>query len=756
MTPDPLAAVRTSPPGGKPRTRRLPPRAARPGPSEPEGFRRAFNRLCHLVPLTQTGKVPEVVDSLVLTCFGMDASVPFSTPASVVGALDAYFGVELDAADVQQSIDRHLLAGRLLRTAHGGRLVLALDARAEVEQRIEEGNRLEEAVRAEWTAELLGAGRTEPEAELMWGCLRTYMAKAFCQHGALTVQLLDPNAPAPATELVSLRALLDAAVAESCPTLDPEMVGQSVSGFFETSSSTRSRYVAQMLDATFTFFALRVDEATAAYLRGTLAPLKLFLDTNFIFGLLDLHVNPLREVSKELIAFIQAQGFPYKLYYHERTLKELRETIDRVASRLRARRWSPALSRAACTLPYVTGLELAYHRKNAESPVDVEVFLSKFDHIEELLADFGVKLYRVPRHLTADIERKSLLIADYLAYAGEHRPGRPKAYESADHDMTVLMTLDELRQKGKSALDVGALFLSADYLLWEFDRSQLRGRGEVVRVVLPAQLLQLLRPFANSSEDFDQRFVEAFAVPAFRAAHGDYRETTSMVLSYLATYGDLPEQTAVRILTDELLLGRLKGVEEDSAEFAEIMERALEEDHVQLAEEHQALKARFEDERTASGAAIADAQRQLDAHAGELERVTSDADTRIAEAREEERARADEQVRAVEAQKQQVERQVTALQRRLDAEDERRARRRRWLRYGEVIVGWLMVTVAAVIVPHVVQWHWLLHHDHQVGIYLGFYLVTGGVAWTAAKRSHWKGALGVVALGALVALIGVL
>ena len=179
-----------------------------------------------------------------------------------------------------------------------------------------------------------------PEVELgeLWSCLRTYMAKAFCQYGALTVQLLDPNYSTPATDLVSLRTLLDASIAEICPSLDPELVRRSVSTFFETSSAARSRYVAQMLDATFTFFALRVDDATVAYLRDSLTPLKLFLDTNFIFGLLDLHDNPTREVSKELIAIIKAQGFPYTLHYHERTLKELQETLDIMASWLRGHR----------------------------------------------------------------------------------------------------------------------------------------------------------------------------------------------------------------------------------------------------------------------------------------------------------------------------------------------------------------------------------------------------------------------------------
>jgi hypothetical protein len=96
---------------------------------EPESYRRAFNRLCHVLPLTKSGKVQEVVDSLVLKCFGVDTTLPLGSPASVADALDTYF--EIDVADVQRSIDRHQNGGRLLPGAERGLLALDPATRAE-------------------------------------------------------------------------------------------------------------------------------------------------------------------------------------------------------------------------------------------------------------------------------------------------------------------------------------------------------------------------------------------------------------------------------------------------------------------------------------------------------------------------------------------------------------------------------------------------------------------------------------------------
>ena len=727
---------------------------------QPESYHRAFTQLCHVVPLNKTGKVREVVDSLVLTCFGVDSSLPLGSAVSVAQALDVYFGVEISVVEVQRSIDRHLAASRLLPSPARGRLMLAPATKAEVEKRIEEGNQLEGNVKDEWVAELQAAGLASDEIERLWACLRTYMAKAFCQHGVLTVQMLDPGMPTSDSDQVSLRALLEASIAETCSGLDSVVVRQAVSSFFETSSAIRSRYVAQMLDATFTFFALKADDATVAYLRDGLSPLKLFLDTNFIFGLLDLHENPTREVSKELITLIKAQGFPFTLHFHERTLKELRDTIDNMASRLRDRQWSPSLSQAACTLPQLSGLELAYHRLNAKSPVNVGVFLSKFDHLEDLLGDFGVALYRDPAREVNDAEAKGLLVAEYQAYAKEHRPLRPKTYGSADHDMGVLLTLDRLRQKGKSPLDVGALFLSVDFLLWEFDRSQLRGRHEVGRVILPAHLMQLLRPFANASQDFDQRFVEAFAIPEFRSAHDDYRETTSLVLSYLTSFKDVPEPTAVRILTDELLLGGLRGLEEGSAEFAELMERALEADHLQLSEENLALKAQLDELRTSHEVAIADAEQRVARQTEVVERTVAAADAREIAAREAERALAEKailEVREAERiERERLEAEVGGLASQVAEQSAKSSTRRRRNRYFTVCFSWLAICLFSMVIPHLVHWHWLLNHDHRVGIYLSFFVALGSAAWAITNRAQGKVALSVVFVGALFVLLGLL
>ena len=65
----------------------------------------------------------------------------------------------------------------------------------------------------------------------------------------------------------------------------------------------------------------------AAHLRADLRPLTLFLDTNFLFGILHLHVHPQVGVSNELVRAIPKHSLPFELCYHPRTLREIQSSV---------------------------------------------------------------------------------------------------------------------------------------------------------------------------------------------------------------------------------------------------------------------------------------------------------------------------------------------------------------------------------------------------------------------------------------------
>src|SRR5207249_2967841 len=136
--------------------------------------------------------------------------------------------------------------------------------------------------------------------------------------------------------------------------------------------------------------------------------------------------------------------------------------------------------------------------------------------------------------------------------------GREKPDPVIEHDMAVLETVHSLRSKASSTLDAGAVLTTCDYFLYRFDWEANRQAGNSTSTVLPSLLWQVLRPFVADSEDFDRAFSETFALPEFTLVRGGAERAASRMLSILASYKDIPEETAVKMLANDLLLTELQ------------------------------------------------------------------------------------------------------------------------------------------------------------------------------------------------------
>jgi len=711
------------------------------------------NHVCHVLVLRREGKVDEAIDSLVLAVLAADPSLRLRTPKGFAEAIEAYFSVRLDPDLLGEAIQRHFDAGRLVVGSSTGHYVLAPTTLADVQQRIADATDLETAVKNEWfEAVREGCGITEQaQLEHLWAALRAYIAKAFLRHGAETAVLLDPGFSAVDPVGGSLSKYQDDVIREQCPEVAPAKAKDALIRFFNMSSVSRTRYLAQLLDGTFTVFALSVDDATAHYLRSNLQPLKLFLDTNFIFGLLDIHTNPFADASREVVELLQGNNFPFQLYYHEETLREITNTLTTIGDRLRSQRWQQALSRAVVRSGVLTGVERRFHEKNAVQHIDPDIFMARFKDVQGSLKKFGIKLWRPNEKPTAkEDSEKWAIIADYNDFLKD----RPKPYEAMNHDVAVWMDVERLRSKSKSAIEAGALFLSADYRLRQWVWRRRRSNGDVGSVVLPSQFLQLLRPFVQTTDDIDRRFVEVFALPEMRAYPVDYSSTVNEVLGVLNTVADMPEDAALRVLTDTMLMDSLRG-ERDHSKVEAAVELALARENQELIEEKEAaLRAAKLAEDGARGMADLLSERE-----SEIDRLRSE--HREAVAREQTaQAKVDSLVAdtsAAELEKAEriaeLERQVVAAK--IDAD--RLARRNRMLRFSLAIGAWLIGILVIAVVPNaLIHWQWLDHNSNRLSLLAATAVIWTGLCWAVFDAPHrWVGGA-IVAIGGLAAAIPLL
>lgn len=225
-------------------------------------FAQIFSRLCHVAALTREGKTQAAIDSLVVTVLALDSTFTFVTATEIRDAINSLFGLRFAEATIQSSIDRHLSNRRLLRDRASKKLTLETSVRAGVEGHIKAAELLEKEARDEWFASLeANDPLTSTEQNELWDSLRAYMARAFQRHGVETMLLLDPSQTLSDESKENLFSYLEEAIGTCCKQVSRKSATKWIAHFFLNATPLRTKYTAQLLDGTFTYFALTVDAA---------------------------------------------------------------------------------------------------------------------------------------------------------------------------------------------------------------------------------------------------------------------------------------------------------------------------------------------------------------------------------------------------------------------------------------------------------------------------------------------------------------
>jgi hypothetical protein len=645
---------------------------------------------------------------------------------------------------------RLLKKGTLIDVGNG-HLALTTSAKEVLNDRIDAAKSLERDVREAWLKQVLIIAPAL-ESETLWKTLLAYLQQSFRRHGIQAVELLNPEVDVGKESKVGLSSVLDGIIKKNFGSHEHVIAQQAISSFFQTVSLDRKRaeYIASLADAAFNYFSLAVAPEISEKLRGKLNNLTLFLDTNFLFGILNLHVNSQVDVSSELLDAIKKFSLPFRLRYHEATIREMSHTLYFYGKELNRHKWSQKISRAIVTSGALSGVELRYHSKNAEQPVSVDDFLAPLQHWQILLKDKGIDVYNTDSS-QARLKARADLEAEYNEYLRSIH--RDKPIEAVQHDMTVLETVQSLRTNAKTTLDAGSLLVTCDYHLFRFDFEHSRRNSRHHSTVLPSLLWQILRPFVSDNEEFDKAFAETFALPEFSLGRGGAQRAAARMASILASYSDIPEETAAKMLANDLLIAELQSKRTD-AEFADTVESAVAAENAHLVEERAALAVQLETEKAVREAK----QRELDLAAEVIRFREQNLEQKEQVLREKE-----EEIQTLQAEKTsqtQLAQQAAqrAIQENQEKEDAKRraseleqaaaaseSRAVRNAKVASVVIGLLAVGIFELIIRSVKPWNWLLTHPNGYGLEGCICLmILFGILGLGVKQ--WRNTLWVVGL----------
>lgn len=689
-------------------------------------FSLAFQQMCSMVAIGQTKSQDETLRELILHTLVLVPEENIFNEHDFGRVLNSLFGFLIADHEIKYTIER-LVAEGILIPSDSGSYILQSNVKAELITKINSSISLENKVRDGWMDELeiKYPILSFPES---WSALRNYLAGAFLRHGIQAVALLDSSIELDQIYSQSLTELLRDAT-KDCPIeLQPD-IKNAISGFVATAGQfpERSTYIAQLADGAFSYFSLATDPHTADQFRKYLYPLMLFLDTNFLFGILGLTVNPQVAVSNELLRVINQYKFPFKLKRHDKTQNELLTSVQKYENDFIQRHWSKSISRAALTSRFLTGVEIRYHQAFVETGIDVGSFFLPYHHADVLLNDKSIEYYASSDQEQA-AERIATLIADYTDFLKSKKKDKP--YRIIDHDMTVLDVVRKLRSNAKSTLEAGALFITCDYSLYAFDWGTSKKHGIMPCTVLPNLFWQILRPFIPSDKNFSQAFAQTFAIPEFRTIGSGASEACSKMINIMSGYQNFPEETASRMLSNDILIEQLRKAESDEA-FQAYIEAAIVNENAQLLGENILLTKKYEVEQTEKIEMADKLEKTI--------KLTQQKDDEIKIERQQ-RKDAEEAANAEKIKSQKSEEKLNLIFSIINAS----------------FIG-LILIIAFEALIYLLHWNWLINHANSYGLQAGFDLLLLSLSFAAFVRK-WRSSIWIPLLislgGILIQLLG--
>ncbi len=730
-------------------------------------FSLAFQQMASFVAIAKTSQPNQTQEQLILQAFVVEPTALIGSATELVGLISDLFGIPLSEREVAVQL-AELIAEKKIERLPGGHLSLAPAVERDLKTRIEEAKSLENEIKSHWLDQVSDS-ITVPQRERLWDTLKAYLTGAFRRHGMQTISLLDASLPTATGATEHLSSILDAAVGEHFPEA-PELAKAAISRFFKEISGDRKRaaYIARLADGAFNYFSLAVAPEVSKSLRAQLSDLVIFLDTNFIFGLLKLHVHPQVEVSGELVEAIRKFKLPLRLRYHDSTKSELNGALRFYEEELKRQRWPQVISRAIVAANRINGVEYRYHEKNSQTRLDVEDFFAPYRNWELTLKAEAIDVYQAPEspdrlHTRADLE------AEYREFLEAHN--KNKAYDLIQHDVNLLLTVRKLRSSHANPLEAKTILLTCDFMLAKFDWENSRALGIPKSVVMPNHLWQMLRPFITmDDESFDRAFAETFALPEFSLNRGGAQKAAGKLASILAGYGEISEATATTMLSNDLFLHQLSSKSKEDEFFKEV-ESELARQNSLLVQEKQQLSDELAGEKQALEAKQAEIVATLEALQAK-EREMTEAQRRMASAHLA-ISQQEESISVLQTQKEEGEAKIREIALKVVRESqelERAQREKEALKQRSIRAeqnaqrSWAVMSITVSFVPVAVAEAILHRVPHFAGLLVMknstlSQICFAGFLYTlclAIMLPKWRSTLWTAAFGLAIALIGIL
>ena len=475
---------------------------------------KALLQLIEHVELNKSGWWDSALDNVLLATTWMHGKpVPREQVRDLVASA---FSLEIPTNRAADGIERLMSLKQLIETENG-QIATTSSVADQMERRLKAAQSNEEAVRAAFFRKVANCCAPYSPEESWDLFIERYFLPLIDMLGARTLQFLGENNIG--DEHVGM--LTDRFVGLFGASHRTNL-RSAIGSFLDPNDLNVRRYVSEHLDASFLVKAsgLTNDAIIGISKFGHKRPtFRLFLDTNFLFSLLDLHENPSNESTQMLGQMLRKIGnhLSIRLNVIFPTMDEIKRTLRAAQADLVGMRMSATLADAALGTK-ISGIAMRFARANlaSERPISAKDYFQPYlRDLTPILRSNGIEVFNAK---TVEYNQRQDVVNDVLEMVdneGLSESEQQRRYNAAIHDSILWHFVHDRRPHVfESPIEAVFWVVTNDYRLINFDQKRRRAENSAAGVCIhPAELVQMLRLWEPRSTDMDQALMSGLRLP---------------------------------------------------------------------------------------------------------------------------------------------------------------------------------------------------------------------------------------------------
>ena len=427
------------------------------------------------------------------------------------------------------------------------------------------------------------------ELAKLWSVFLEYMYNSFFEYGEDALRTLHPHISNSDGNGI-YENILTETLEKLTPQKQKKLFKRIIESFPDFASQEDIDFLNELAQKTLSFSSLGFEpEIAAETIEHDLIDWVLYLDTNVLYSLLDLHAHPENESCKALVKLINdnSEHLKIKIRYSDITYKELVYKKDDFS--LLDDKLSDKAIRAMLKSGKLDGFAEQFYKKLLDHRESTIHPTSVIEFSQSTLDRLGIKIGRNGKrieHLGEDYLNAK--VGDFFAFLNKKNDARllyckernipevrliQKSDKQAYHDITLRELMLDQRSKAKKGIELSLnsvkfFAVTLDGLLIGFDRNQLGNYHDERSFPVffkPSFLLnRLVRILPIKTDDYKKAFIKAVTSRGFNKETEKSRDVLKIV-NYLKSQGIDDERVVYNIINQDNFLEKFHKKQEDSS-----------------------------------------------------------------------------------------------------------------------------------------------------------------------------------------------